>query len=211
MSPDQEQAILQLLLPLLQPVGDFRRDHVPQSKGKGRAGKARNTTHDPLPETYNHLTVGFNSTVRRLESLASGRKPAILSAATPTRPTAPEVNLSVVFVCRQNLPDIMTSSLPLLVASSAPKSKRSRLVELSSQAEAKIAQALQQPRVGVLGVEEGAPGAETVLRFVAESLDTVDVPWIDQPEHPVYFPVKVKTTEAGVKDKVDLKRKKPGD
>ncbi|EXJ95155.1 hypothetical protein A1O1_00274 [Capronia coronata CBS 617.96] len=208
-SSDQEQAVLQLLLPLLRPIGEFKRSHVPQSKGKGRAGKTVDTANnDLMPDLYTHLTIGFNSTVRRLEALAGDRSPAILSApTTTTTPSQNPVNLSVVFVCRQNLPDIMSSSMPLLVATSAPVSSRSQLVELSPQAEAKIAQALQQPRVGVLGLEEGASDAGALLRLVAETFETVTVPWLDQPQRPHYFPVKVKTTLAG--NKVNRKRKQP--
>ncbi|EXJ89269.1 hypothetical protein A1O3_02335 [Capronia epimyces CBS 606.96] len=211
-SADQEQAILRLLLPLLQPIGEFRRDYIPQSKGRGRAGKTHKTENGSvpewMPELYNHLTIGFNSTVRRLESLAHTRKPANIALTTSNPPGKPEINLSVVFVCRQNLPDIMISSLPLLMATSAPKSNRSKLVELTSQAEAKIALALQQPRVGVLGCEEGAPGAETLLRFVSEMVDAVDVSWLEQPGNPVYYPAKVKTTEVEAKDKATARKLK---
>src|SRR6185437_4148325 len=73
-SIDQEAAIMTLLIPLLQPVGDFRRNHVPRSKGKGRAGKGstpsdkeQNSAPTSMPEIYDNLTVGFNTTIRRLE------------------------------------------------------------------------------------------------------------------------------------------------
>lgn len=157
-----------------------------------------------MPELYSHLTIGFNSTVRKLESLAHSRKPAILSMTAAAPHENPQVNLSVVFVCRQNLPGIMTSTLPFLLATSAPKPNRAKLVELTSQAEAKIAQTIQQPRVGVLGCEEGAPGAESLLQFITENFQTVDVPWLDQPQTPLYFPIKVQTSEAFSKNKATI-------
>ncbi|OQU97671.1 hypothetical protein CLAIMM_03566 [Cladophialophora immunda] len=218
-SPDAEQALLQLLLRLLQPIGDFRRDHVARSKGKGRGGKIhKRTQEDSLPEwmpdVYDHITLGFNSTVRRLESLARTRKPPVLSQQTDADPASGHApaNLSVVFVCRQNLPDIMTSSLPLLLATSAPAANRARLVEWSSQAEEQVARALHQPRVGVLGVGDGTPGAETLLHFVRDNVDGVDVPWLDQTPKPTYYPVKVQTVESASKSKVaprDRKQKNP--
>ncbi|KAJ9608474.1 RNase P and RNase MRP subunit [Cladophialophora chaetospira] len=192
-SVENEQAILHFLLPLLQPIGDFRREHVPRSKGKGRAGN-RTIAGDSLPvwmpEVYDHLTVGFNSTVRRLESLARSRKPQILHAdpdADP--PEAPGVNLATVFVCRKSLPDIMTSSIPILIATSAPISGRARLVNVSAEAEVKIARALHQPRVGVLGIELGTVGAESLLHYIQENVPTLDVPWLDQA--PTYQSVNV--------------------
>ncbi|EXJ72793.1 uncharacterized protein A1O5_03940 [Cladophialophora psammophila CBS 110553] len=220
LSPDSEQALLQLLLRLLQPIGDFRRDHVARSKGKGRAGKVnKKTQEDSLPEwmpdIYDHLTLGFNSTVRRLESLACSRKPRLLSQHTDADPLGhSRANLFVVFICRQNLPDVMTSSLPLLIATSAPKIARARLVEWSSQAEEKVAQALHQPRVGVLGIEEGAPGTETLLRCVRDTVDAVDVPWLDQTSTPIYQSVNIQTVESVPKSNAAIrgrKRKTPED
>jgi len=165
-----------------------------------------------MPEIYDHLTIGFNSTIRRLEALARSQKPSILPQPTETPP--PEhvnANLSVVFVCRQSLPDIMTSSIPILIATSAPKPTRAKLVELSSQAEAKVAQALQQPRVGVLGLEVQTSEADTLLRYVTENVDAVDIPWLDQDSTPAYLPVNINTIETTSKTKPrapNLKRKK---
>ncbi|OAG40312.1 hypothetical protein AYO21_05403 [Fonsecaea monophora] len=220
-SPDTEQALLQLLLRLLQPIGDLRRDHVLRSKGKRRGGKINKKIQEDsmpewMPDVYDHLTLGFNTTVRRLESLAHQRKPKVLSQHTndDSSPGHTFANLSVVFVCRRNLPDIMTSSIPLLLASSAPATTRARLVEWSSQAEEQVARALHQPRVGVLGIGEGAPGAETLLRFVQDNVDAVDVPWLDHTPKPTYHSVNIQTVESVSKPKATLqnrKRKNPGD
>jgi len=178
------------------------------SRGKGRRGgkkitkpaEEEDSAPQRMPESYDHVTIGFNSTVRRLEALAHRRKPFTLPRTTsPDLPKDPGLNLSVVFVCRQTLPNIMTASLPLLVTTSAPQTTRARLVELSSQAEAKVARALNQPRVGVLGIEEGAPGADTLLRFVAENMGAVEVPWLEEASSPTYYPVHIKAVETGSK------------
>lgn len=149
-----------------------------------------------MPDVYDHLTIGFNSTVRRLETLASSRKPQILAQDTDTTPeNDPPAHLPVVFVCRNNLPDIMTSSFPLLMATSAPSPTQARLVEMSAQAEEKISQALCQPRVGVLGIEEGAVGAASLLHFVKDNIEALDIPWLDRESSPpIYHPVKIHTT-----------------
>jgi hypothetical protein len=167
-----------------------------------------------MPDVYDHLTIGFNSTVRRLESLARNRKPQILVENTDREQPEPGVNLSMVFVCRKTLPEIMTSTLPLLIATSASNPTRASLVEISAEAEEKIAQALYQPRIGVLGIDVEAVGAETLLQFVQNTITTVDVPWLDQTPPPVYHPVKVKTVVTAAKTKPAAqgrKRKRPGD
>jgi ribonuclease P/MRP protein subunit POP3 len=153
-----EDGVLQLLLPLLKPIGDFRRTQVPRSKGKGRAEKRSVEEQDELPQWipdfYDHLTVGLNTTVRRLESRISTGSPQ--TSAEP---------LFVVLVCRSILPDILTTNLPLLV-DSAPTERRARLIEISSKAEKELAQALYQPRLAVLGVDNNAPGTEAVQQFL---------------------------------------------
>ncbi|OAL26989.1 hypothetical protein AYO22_03933 [Fonsecaea multimorphosa] len=95
----------------------------------------------------------------------------------------------------------MTSSIPLLLATSAPPTTRARLVEWSSQAEEQVARALHQPRVGVVGVGEGTPGAEALLRFVRDNVDAIDVPWLDQIPKPIYHSVKIQTVESTSKPK----------
>ncbi|KAI1607859.1 hypothetical protein EDD36DRAFT_110082 [Exophiala viscosa] len=208
-SAGHEQAILALLLPLLQPIGNFRREHVARSKGKGRAGKPKKIIHTEampewMPEIYDHLTIGFNSTVRRLESLAQSRKPAILSQETGNEePPHPGPKLSVVFACRQTLPDIMTSTIPLLLATSSPKTTRARLVELSKQSEAKLAQALNQPRLGVLGLEQNAQEFETLVQFVTENIEAAEVPWLEHAASTPYLPVNIETVETTAKAKPD--------
>jgi hypothetical protein len=85
---------------------------------------------------------------------------------------------------------------------------------MSAEAEEKIAQALYQPRIGVLGIDVEAVGAETLLQFVQNTITTVDVPWLDQTPPPVYHPVKVKTVMTAAKTKPAAqgrKRKRPGD
>jgi len=202
---DHEQAILRFLIPLVQPIGDFRRDHVPRSRGKGRGKKSRTKTEQEsmpewMPEVYDHITIGFNTTIRRLESLAVRQKPPTLPQTIDEAPAdKPPVELSVMFVCRESLPDIISSSLPLLIATSAPKTRRAKLVDISPQAEARIACALRQPRVGVLGVEEGAPDADALLQFVNETIAEVEVPWLEQGLSPAYYPVNIERVEIGSK------------
>ena len=162
-----------------------------------------------MPDATDHLTIGFNSTVRRLEALARSRMPSIFSQdAGPDQSETLHANLSVVFICRKNLPDIMTSSFRHLIATSAPGPTRAKLVDLSKQAEEKIARAVGQPRVGVLGVEEATPGAETLLRFVQENIAPLAIPWLDQAPAPSYYPVKIQTAVSVSKPQAAIRHRK---
>jgi hypothetical protein len=150
-----------------------------------------------MPEVYDRLTIGFNSTVRGLETLARQRRKRSLSgvkAHHADESPEPARNLSLVFVCRQNLPDIMTSSLPLLAVTSAPASSRVRLVEISPDAETQIARALNQPRVGVIGIDSETAGAESLVHLVQEVVPTMALDWLEPTTPPMYHSVKVHTS-----------------
>lgn len=78
-----------------------------------------------------------------------------------------------------------------MVVTAAAPPDRGRLIDISPQSEAKIAHALRQPRLGVLGIEMDAPGVDSLAQFVLEHIDKVDIPWLEQPSIPAYLPVKI--------------------
>lgn len=213
-----------MLIPRLEPIGDYRREHVCRSRGRGRGRNAKSkvtseTRVDPgsppkwMPEVFDCLTIGFNSTVRRLEAVAERRRPALLpNSHTPTsRAAVPHDDmaaLSVVLVCRSSLPDIMTSCLPLLVTMGSAEGSWTRLLGISAQAESMIAKALDQPRVGVLGVEEDAPGFQTLNEFVREVVAAVEVPWLQTGSQPTYLPVNVRTAQVIPRNKTKKRKRK---
>lgn len=205
LDPDEEAAILALLLPVLSPVGDHRRRHA---KNKEKKKRPTSTVPEILSEHSGHsssvpaqiqdyLTVGFNSTTRKLQSLSAARTPTGLYKAPSNGETVRSAGqVAAVFVCRDSLPEIMTSSLPILISTAAPRETRARLIEISPQAEAKVAHALGLPRVGMLGLEPGAPGTEALLGLVLEKTQVVDVPWLDLTSLPSYVAVQVERMES---------------
>ena len=163
----------------------------------------------PDLELLNYLTIGFNSTTRHLEALAqscipSNRKPAAPGLDIEAK-EAREVSkadlhtstlkpLDAVFVPRSDQPSIMHSHLPMLVqaASMAPlSSPHIKLVVLPKGAEAKLSSALGIPRVGLIGLMEGAPAASPLIEFVKQHVPEVEVPWLVEAEAGVYLPVQI--------------------
>ena len=123
-------------------------------------------------------------------------------------------NLAVVFVCRSVLPDPITASIPLLVATASlaqPQSPPIRLVQLSAKVESKLAEALHQPRVGFVGLRRDMPGADVLMAIVDNVIDPVRVPWLDSSENPQYLPVQIESTETsiGSKKKMNQTSKAP--
>lgn len=211
-----QQTILELLCSLLSPIGQHRRDHVVRSKGKrskrqGRPkNKAINTTTSstpPKPELIHHVTVGFNSTIQRLQLLASHSTSPITSTAAGEENSVLVKKMAAVFVSSATLPALLVSSMPALVAAASTSRSSEqpiRLVFLPSAAEKRLAEALFQPRVGFVGLPEDAPGAKALIDLIRQKITPVDASWLRTKVQGEYLPVNIKTTSS-VPDKVDKK------
>jgi ribonuclease P/MRP protein subunit POP3 len=210
LTSQDEADIVDLLCRQLETVGNYRRENIKPSKGKSSRRRKRRlmqdgaaTTHSrtapPLPDIFSYITLGFNTTVRHLESLAAISRPPLLGEATLEQPKiAP---LSAVFVCRTGLPAILTSSLPLLAATASlafPHESPIRLVPLGKAAGDKLAQTLHQPRVGFIGLLSHTSAAENLIGLVRTRVQPVDIPWLKETNSGAYLPVKVRQTKIKV-------------
>lgn len=226
LSSSNEADIADLLCKLLEPVGNFRREHIKPSKGNSSRKRKRNLAKAavagndfktaPPPEIFSHITLGFNSTVRHLESLSEFSKPLSLvetSLEASRDVSAGSVDqlspLSAVFVCLTGLPPILTSSLPLLAATASLASIEEPpilLVPLGKVAGEKLAQAVHQPRVGFVGLLSDTSTAENLMDLVRTHVQPVGVPWLKEADSGTYLPAKIRQTEV----KVGLKKEKAG-
>lgn len=212
---------------LLSPVGDQRLRYTNRSQGKRAKKRKRDGVHEesnteqevdlvyhqpyavdtsPDLELLDYLTVGFNSTNRHLEALATPRHfmatPGITCAVNEARTahsnglqTSPTTkSLVAVFVSRSDQPSIMHSHLPMLIqaASLAPTSSQDiKLVILPKGAEKRLSAALGIPRVGIVGLMDGAPAASPLMDFVRKHVPKVEIPWLAEAEAGGYLPVKI--------------------
>lgn len=137
------------------------------------------------PEILRYLTVGLNTTSRHLESEAALSKPGALVCVDKEKEAekTSRERLAVVFLpkLRNNL---VYSHLPLLCYTSSATQKdkvqRTRLVLLDSSCERIIATAMGLPRAGVIGLFDDAPGALSLLEYVRENVDPIEVPWLEK-------------------------------
>lgn len=132
----------------------------------------------PPPLVQTHITVGLNSTSRHLESLLPFKCPKGPNATASSGP-GPNSSLVAIFLTNANSNYLPYSPLPTLTAlasAARPSSPAIRLIQLRSNAEAKICEALGLPRAGIVGVFEDAPGARPLVERVRE-IEAVDVPW----------------------------------
>lgn len=209
-SKETEAAVVELLLPLLRPIGDWRNAQVQTSKGRGRR-KRRKTTTEPTESTLveeehvlivqQHLKVGFNSVMRSLEKQMEAVQPQAVSSSVPS---SPPQNLAVIVVCRSVLPSPACDSLPLMVSSASSISTKTdavRLVEITESGQMAIATAMRLPRVGMLGITNNMPSAQPFLQYIRDAFEPILVPSSTATPLPLYLPTKVKTvkTTIGVK------------
>ena len=214
LSSQDEADIVDLLCWLLEPIGQHRREHLKPSRGSSSRKRKRKaaqhatsstdaTPAPPTPAISSHLTLGFNTTIRHLESLSAISTPQPLGG--PTLEQSKSIGLlaplSAVFVCRAGLPPILTSSLPLLTATASlafPDEPPTRLIPLGKTAGDRLAQALHQPTVGFIGLRSDTGAAKNLIDLVRDRVQPVDVPWLKEAGSATYLPVKIKRTEVQV-------------
>jgi ribonuclease P/MRP protein subunit POP3 len=208
LSSQDEADIVDLLCQLLEPIGQYRREHLKPSRGSSSRKRKRKaaqhaTPAPPTPAISSHITLGFNTTIRYLESLSAISTPQPLGGPTldQSKSISPLAPLSAVFVCRTGLPPILISSLPLLIATASlafPEEPPTRLIPLGKIAGDRLAQALHQPTVGFIGLRSDTAIAKNLVDLVRNHVQPVDVPWLREAGSATYLPVKIRQTEVQV-------------
>jgi ribonuclease P/MRP protein subunit POP3 len=183
---------------LVAPLGDHRKTHIHPSKGKKRKRKSMDDEHEtppPLPAIGKHVLVGINSVTRHLEAHAARNAPKSMPVAKDERAGRTNADkeeeedirrLSIIILthpkpsispAHAHFPTLLhLSSLTPAITTNTP----TRLVPLASSSDARLASALHIPRVGALGIYEGAPGAKALEDFVRENIDVTECTWIDE-------------------------------
>lgn len=180
---------------LLEPIGRHRAVYTIRSPGKKSKHRKRKRTSEtlqeqtpaiksqpPKPEVLDFLTVGLNSTTRCLESNAALSRPRVVTGTESHKPgNQEEAKHLAVVVLPKPVDDLMYAHLPMLCFTASLSSKgkaATRLVLLDPFHERTIAAAMGLPRVGVLGVMDDTPGAASLLSYVRDNVEPVEVPWL---------------------------------
>ena len=158
------------------------------------------------PEIQEHLTIGFNTTTRFLEFLAQQTRPGsgededlnpVVPIENPNQPsfhTARIEPLAAVFALRSGQPPVLYAHLPLLVRAAnlaVPSSTSTRLISLPEGAEVRLKSVLGIPRVGMIGLMNGAPNASSLVEFIRANVPEMEVPWLQEAIKGEYLPVKI--------------------
>lgn len=163
------------------------------------------------PDMHGHLIVGFNTTTRYIELLASNLRPSMVQEPGPIMGIETSAGrsfdpaeikpLTVVFVTRSSQLPALHSYLPLLAKAaslSVISSPSTRIVTLPEGAEDRLKAALGIPRVGMVGLIDGAPSASSLIQFIRENVPEMEVPWLQEAVKGAYLAVKIKATQTSV-------------
>ena len=102
----------------------------------------------------------------------------------------------------------MHSHLPPLVKSASntlPPHRAIRLVTLPKGSEARLSAALCIPRVGLIGLKGDSPEISSLIQFIREDAQDMEIPWMGQTQKGEYIPVDVKIDSVIVPAKPKLK------
>lgn len=167
----------------------------------------------PAPTITSSLVIGYNSTVRCLETGARKNVPPTIAHMDDglhgdnLRKGSVEAEpLVAVFVARSELSPVMVSHLPLLIATASLNRHSEaaiRLITLPKGADATLSTALHLPRVGVIGLRGDTPNIAPLIAYVRDTVSPVEVPWLHDLQIGQYLPTKIKAivTATTVKEK----------
>ncbi|KAF2624819.1 hypothetical protein BU25DRAFT_398594 [Macroventuria anomochaeta] len=206
-SPEDQEVITELLCNLLTPLGEHRRTHIQPSKGKKRKRDTKAHAYDappsPAPAMGSHVLIGLNSVTRHLEALAASTAPPTVpveetdlngrDSSTPDKgaenqPGTALKPLSMVILTHPQ-PSLSPSHahIPTLLhlatlrpTSSSASSEPTRLVALPTSNDARFAAAVHIPRVGAVGIYEGAPSAKALEEYVRKHVGLTECLWVDE-------------------------------
>jgi ribonuclease P/MRP protein subunit POP3 len=147
-----------------------------------REGEA-NLTTPSIPPIQLHITIGLNSTSEYLDKMISSHslnETVLPPESTPSEPTAQLKPLATIFLTTVAMIHLPYSHIPTLTSLASgmhPNAPPIRLVHVGASSETKLSETLGIPRVGMIGVLEGAPGAKPLIEYVRDTVEAIDVPW----------------------------------
>ena len=133
----------------------------------------------PVPSVALKITIGFNSTVKKLEVQAKPNRAKLLGKKIKPNDQA-EGYVKYVFVAKSDISTaLLTSCFPLLTFSASRSARdRVKLVELPKGAAGKLLSVLRTENVTILSLEEDWAEGKLLFDVVNSTISDVEVPWL---------------------------------
>jgi len=157
-SVDQKTSddILDVLCSLLAPLAAHRPQKTAENIRKRKKTSSEHSLIVDPPSSVSSMTLGFNATTEHLESEIRKTSTRTMRAVFIARGDTSSTHLYAHF-------PLMSSMLPNV-----------RLVSLAKGAETRLRETLKLRRVGVIGVLDGAPGADTLFELVEGKVPRIE-------------------------------------
>ncbi|WPK27404.1 hypothetical protein PUMCH_004791 [Australozyma saopauloensis] len=158
--------------------------------------KGGSSSNVPVPSEALKITVGFNSTVKRLEAQAApnrekllGKKVSRKAKSGNSSNEAPALSglsepeyVGFVFVAKADITTaLLTDCFPqLALAASQPGRSRVKLVALPRGAASRLLKVLHTENATIVSLCEGWADAEPLYTLLRDEIPDVQVPWLEQ-------------------------------
>lgn len=131
------------------------------------------------PAILKHITIGFNSTVQRLEKQASHKRAKVGNKKIKADDSDSSY-IKYVFVAKAEIsPPILTQHFPLLsFTASKSRQERVKLVQLPRGATKKLSETLGIPNTTIIGLTGDIREAKP-LYALADKVENVEAPWLE--------------------------------
>ncbi|EEY22715.1 conserved hypothetical protein [Verticillium alfalfae VaMs.102] len=202
-SEQDQDAILELIISLLAPLGHHRRT-AQASKGKRDTKRKRDSgtsvisdslPKPPAPEIASFVDIGLSAITRNLQEHVSQNVDSVGATKLP---------YALIFVARSGQASAFNSHYPQLVAVASQSSSSNhsiRLVGYSKPCAPALSASLGIPRVSSVGIRHGAPLSKPLIDFVQNCVPPITIPWLSEAETGQYRHTRLVSEEKMVPSK----------
>lgn len=126
------------------------------------------------PEIFNQVTIGFNSTVSKLENQAQARFYNKSKGKNDEN-----FIIQYLFVAKRDInPSILTNFFPTLAFTASSSTKRIKLVQLPKGTMDRLSKCTNLSNVGVVGMTGNFKDATSLYEIVDSNVKDVEMPWL---------------------------------
>lgn len=176
-SPELSNTILEHLSQILSNLG-FYNGLLAEAKNNS-SSKMKSTD---IPEIRKEITIGFNSTIKALETQASRHRSRLVKKKSHkkqrTSDSAPYIKY--VFVAKYDItPSLLTNPFPVLAyTSSTSANDKVKLIQLPRGSMSRLSSILKIENTGILGLSDNIEQAQALYNIIESEVKDVEVPWL---------------------------------
>lgn len=177
-SPELSNTILEHLSQILSNLGHYNGLHAEAKKDN--SSKIKTTD---IPEIRKEITIGFNSTIKALETQASKHRYRLTKKSKTHKKQRTSdfgTNIKYVFVAKYDItPSLLTSPFPVLAyTSSTSANDRVKLIQLPRGSMSRLSSILKIENTSILGLSDNIEQAQALYNVIDSEVKDVEVPWL---------------------------------